>query len=77
MTKRDLIDEVVKLFPRFSRRDAEVIVKEVFESLTQALVRGGRHESHALRELRRKAAAGQGVEPEYRRAGAGAPARRS
>ena len=44
MTKRDLIDEVVKLFPRFSRRDAEVIVNEVFESLTQALVRGERIE---------------------------------
>jgi integration host factor subunit beta len=44
MTKRDLIDEVVKLFPRFSRRDAEVIVNEVFDSLTQALVRGERIE---------------------------------
>ena len=44
MTKRDLIDEVVKLFPRFSRRDAEAIVNELFDSLTQALVRGERIE---------------------------------
>ena len=44
MTKRDLIDEVVKLFPRFSRRDAELIVNEVFDSLTQALARGERIE---------------------------------
>ena len=44
MTKRDLIDEVVKLFPRFSRRDAEVMVNEVFDTMTQALVRGERIE---------------------------------
>jgi len=44
MTKRDLIDEVVKLFPRFSRRDAEAIVNELFDGLTQALVRGDRIE---------------------------------
>ncbi len=44
MTKRDLIDEVVKLFPRFSRRDAEAIVNELFDSLTRALVRGERIE---------------------------------
>ena len=30
MTKRDLIDEVVKRFPRFSRRDAETMVNEGF-----------------------------------------------
>ena len=44
MTKRDLIDEVVKLFPRFSRRDAEVMVNAVFESLAEALRRGERIE---------------------------------
>lgn len=38
MTKRDLIDEVVRQFPRFSRRDAEVVVNSVFESMTRALV---------------------------------------
>ena len=42
MTKRDLIDEVVKLFPRFSRRDAEVMVNEVFDTMTQAMVCGER-----------------------------------
>ena len=30
MTKRDLIDEIVKLYPAYSRRDAEVIVNAVF-----------------------------------------------
>jgi integration host factor subunit beta len=44
MTKRDLIDEVLKLFPRFSRRDAEVMVNAVFDSMTQALTRGERIE---------------------------------
>ena len=44
MTKRDLIEEVVKLYPRFSRRDAEVMVNAVFGSMTQALVRGERIE---------------------------------
>jgi integration host factor subunit beta len=44
MTKRDLIDEVEKLFPRCTRRDAEVMVNEVFDTMTQALVRGERIE---------------------------------
>jgi integration host factor subunit beta len=44
MTKRDLIDEVVKLYPHFSRRDAEVMVNAVFESMTDALVRDERIE---------------------------------
>jgi len=44
MTKRDLIDEVVKQFPRFSRRDAEVMVSAVFDSMTAALVGGERIE---------------------------------
>ena len=44
MTKRDLIDEVVKQFPRFSRRDAEVMVNAVFDSMTTALCRGDRIE---------------------------------
>ena len=44
MTKRDLIDEVVKLFPRFSRRDAEIMVNAVFDSMTDALCRGDRIE---------------------------------
>ena len=44
MTKRDLIDEVVTLYPRFSRRDAEVMVNAVFDSLAEALRRGERIE---------------------------------
>ncbi len=44
MTKRDLIEELVALYPRFSRRDAEVMVNAVFESLADALRRGERIE---------------------------------
>ena len=44
MTKRALIDELVTLYPRFSRRDAEVMVNAVFESLSDALRRGERIE---------------------------------
>ena len=44
MTKRALIDELVTLYPRFSRRDAEVMVNAVFESLADALRRGERIE---------------------------------
>jgi integration host factor beta subunit len=44
MTKRDLIDGVVKLHPQFSRRDAEVMVNTVFDSMTDALRRGERIE---------------------------------
>ena len=44
MTKRDLIEEVVRLYPRYSRRDAEVIVNAVFGSMANALRDGGRIE---------------------------------
>lgn len=44
MTKRDLIDEVARLYPRFSRRDAEVMVNAVFGSMSEALARGERIE---------------------------------
>jgi integration host factor beta subunit len=44
VTKRDLIEELVELYPRFSRRDAEVMVNAVFESLADALRRGARVE---------------------------------
>ena len=44
MTKRELIEEVVKQFPRFSRRDAEVMVNAVFDSLAGTLCRGERVE---------------------------------
>ena len=44
MTKRDLIDEIVRLYPTYSRRDAEVIVNAVFDSMTEALRLGERIE---------------------------------
>ncbi|MFQ5665675.1 MAG: integration host factor subunit beta [Candidatus Binatia bacterium] len=44
MTKRDLIEEVVRLHPRYSRRDAETIVNSVFGSMAQALRQGNRIE---------------------------------
>lgn len=44
MTKRELISELVRLHPRFSRRDAEAMVNTVFNSLTGALERGDRVE---------------------------------
>ncbi|MFI5396555.1 MAG: HU family DNA-binding protein [Candidatus Binatia bacterium] len=44
MTKRDLIDEVVQLYPRYSRRDAEVIVNSVFSGMASTLRGGGRIE---------------------------------
>ena len=37
MTKRDLIEEVARHYPRFSRRDAEVMVNAVFDRMTAAL----------------------------------------
>jgi len=44
MTKRDLIDEIVRMYPTYSRRDAEVIVNAVFDSMTEALCSGERIE---------------------------------
>lgn len=44
MTKRDLIEALARLYPQFSRRDAEVMVNQVFDSLTNALQRGDRVE---------------------------------
>ncbi len=44
MTKRDLIEEVVRLYPRYSRRDAEVMVNAVFDGVADALRHGDRVE---------------------------------
>ena len=44
MTKRDLIEELLKQFPRFARRDAEVMVNTIFDTMTDALCRGDRIE---------------------------------
>ncbi len=37
MTKRGLIEEVARLYPRYSRRDAEVIVNALFNCIGDAL----------------------------------------
>jgi integration host factor subunit beta len=44
VTKRDLIEEVAQQYPRFSRREAEVMVNAVFDSMTDALAKGERIE---------------------------------
>jgi len=48
MTKRDLIAEVARRDPRFSRSDAETLVKTLFASLSEALTRGERIEVRGL-----------------------------
>ena len=44
MTKQDLIEAVALQYPRFSRREAEVMVNVVFDSMTEALAKGERIE---------------------------------
>lgn len=44
MTRRDLIQEVVRHYPHFSPQEAGVVVKAMFDSLTAALARGERIE---------------------------------
>src|SRR3989442_5033561 len=44
MTTRDVIDEMLNNYPCYSRRDAEVMVTAVFDSMTHALTRGERIE---------------------------------
>ena len=44
MTKRDLIEEVIRRHPRFSHREVEIMVNTVFDDLTEALARGKRIE---------------------------------
>ncbi len=44
MTKSQLIVNVAEQYPRLSKRDVEVIVNTVFDSMTQALVAGERIE---------------------------------
>ena len=42
MRKRDLIDEVNKRFPHLSRRDSEVIIDAIFDSMVDAMGHGER-----------------------------------
>jgi integration host factor subunit beta len=44
MTKRDLIDEVNKRFPHLSRKDSEVIINAIFDSMVESLAQGDRIE---------------------------------
>lgn len=44
MTKRDLIEEVNKKFPHLSRRDAEVVLTSIFDSMIEAMGQGERIE---------------------------------
>ncbi len=44
MTKRDLIDEVNRRFPHLSRRDSEVIINSIFDSMIGAMANGDRIE---------------------------------
>ncbi len=44
MTKRNLIEELARRYPRYSRRDAEVIVNTVFQSMADTLRDDGRIE---------------------------------
>lgn len=44
MTKRHLIEELARRYPRYSRRDAEVIVNTVFQSMADTLRDDGRIE---------------------------------
>jgi len=48
VTKRDLIEEVVRHHPRFSRQEAEVTVNAVFESMAETLAKGERIEIRGL-----------------------------
>ena len=57
MTKRDLIDEVNKRFPHLSRRDSEVIINAIFDSMVDALAGGDRIEIRGFGSLSSRTAA--------------------
>ncbi len=44
MTKRGLVEEIVRSYPRYSRKDAEGMVNELFSTMTDALRRNERIE---------------------------------
>ncbi len=44
MTKSGLIEEVARLTPHISKKDTEVVVNTIFDSMTQALKEGERIE---------------------------------
>ena len=44
MTKSELIEEVARLVPDLSKRDVEIVVNTIFDSMTEALARHERIE---------------------------------
>ena len=44
MTKSKLIEEVARLMPGMSKRDVEIVVETIFQTMTDALVRRDRIE---------------------------------
>ncbi len=44
MTKSDLIEKVSSQVTAFSRKDVEIIIDTLFESMTESLVKGGKVE---------------------------------
>ena len=51
MTRADLIDELSKAF-RFTERESEHIITTIFETMTEALVRGEKVELRGFGSLR-------------------------
>ncbi len=59
MTKRELIEKLAERTKNLSQKDAEIVVKTIFEAMTEALASGDRIEirgfgSFQVKERRRK-----------------------
>ena len=54
MTKSGLIEEVARLTPHISKRDTEVVVNTIFDSMEDALVRGDRIEIRGFGSFKTK-----------------------
>ncbi|MCZ6718330.1 MAG: integration host factor subunit beta [Gammaproteobacteria bacterium] len=44
MVKRELVEKVVRRYPQFSKKEAEMVVNEVFGCMAEALAKGERVE---------------------------------
>ena len=51
MTKSGLIEKVAELTPHISKKDTEIVVNTIFDSMTEALKDGERIEIRGLRQL--------------------------
>src|ERR1051325_3018449 len=69
MTKRDLIDEVNERFPHLSRRDSEVIINAIFDSMVDALSQGDRIEIRGFGSFVVKHRRAPGAQPQERSVG--------